>query len=243
MAANRNRRLRPGEMTRSPNPTHELPLLVRVSAVARLALAVGAGLTVAWALGVWGTDAHTRSLAAWDAAVAVYLALAWLVIHSLDARATRARVQNLDPSGYVVFLIVVVAAYASLLAITWGLEEVRDLRGSARGLRVALAMFALAGSWLLINTVFAFHYARGYYRPEATGGEHPRGLRFPGDAEPDYTDFLYYACVVGMTSQVSDVSVTSRRMRRLTLVHGVASFAFNLVILALGVNLVAGTIQ
>ena len=52
-------------------------------------------------------------------------------------------------------------------------------------------------------------------------------------------DFLYYACVIGMTSQVADVAVTSRHMRRLTLVHGVASFAFNLVVLALGVNLVA----
>ena len=209
----------------------------------RLSLAVAAGVAVAWALGLWATDAHTRFLTAWNAAVAVYLALAWAVVHSLDARATRARVQNLDPSGYVVFLIVVVAAYASLLAITWGLEEVRDLRGSARAVRVALAMLALAGSWLLIHTVFAFHYARAYYRPQAASGEHLRGLRFPGDAEPDYMDFLYYACVIGMTSQVADVAVTSRRMRRLTLVHGVASSAFNLVVLALGINLVAGAIQ
>jgi len=211
--------------------------------VARLALAVGAGLAVASALGWWATDAHTRFLAGWDAAVAVYLAFAWAVIHSLDAHATRARVQTLDPSGYVVFLIVVVAAYASLLAITWGLDQVRDLRGTARALRVALAILALAGSWLLINTVFAFHYARAYYRPQAASREHPGGLHFPGDAEPDYMDFMYYACVIGMTSQVSDVAVTSRGMRRLTLVHGVASFAFNLVILALGINLVAAAIQ
>jgi uncharacterized membrane protein len=56
-------------------------------------------------------------------------------------------------------------------------------------------------------------------------------------------DLLYYACVIGMTSQVADVAVTSRHMRRPTLVHGVASFAFNLVILALGINLVAAAIQ
>jgi uncharacterized membrane protein len=129
-------------------------------------------------------------------------------------------------------------ALASLAAITWGLREVQELHGSPRLLRVALTLLALAGSWLLIQTVFAFHYAKAYYRPRPAG-EHLRGLRFPGGAEPDYLDFLYYACVIGMTSQVADVAVSSRPMRRLTLVHGVVSFGFNLVILALGVNLVA----
>ena len=204
---------------------------------------MGVAIATAAALEPWVGNAHTRLLVAWDAATSVYLALAWTVMRSLDARGTRARVQRLDPSGFVVFLVVVAAAYASLVAITSGLQQVQDLHGGARMLGVTLAMFALAGSWLLIHTVFAFHYARGYYRPQAGSGEHLRGLRFPGETEPDYLDFLYYACVIGMTSQVADVSVTSHRMRRLTLVHGVASFAFNLVILALGVNLVAGAIQ
>jgi uncharacterized membrane protein len=210
--------------------------------IARLSFAVFVGIAVALVLRPWVAQPHTLFLAAWDAAVAAYLALAWAVIHALDARQTRARVQRNDPSGYVVFLLVVTAAYASLVAITWGLREVQALHGAARTLRVALTMVALAGSWLMIHTVFAFHYARVYYQPQAGSGEHARGLRFPGGAEPDYLDFLYYACVIGMTSQVADVAVTSRPMRRLTLVHGVASFAFNLLILALGVNLVAGAI-
>ena len=183
----------------------------------RLLLAVAAGIAVASVLAPWVVDAHTRLLAAWDAAVCVYLTLSSIVMLSLDARATRARVPSHDQSGYVVFLIVVAGACASLVAIIWGLRAMHDLHGSAQALHVALAMLALAGSWLLINTVFAFHYARAYYRPQAGGGEHLRGLRFPGDTEPDYMDFLYYACVIGMTSQVADVAVTSRHMRQLTL--------------------------
>ena len=46
-----------------------------------------------------------------------------------------------------------------------------------------------------------------------------------------------------MTSQVSDVQVTSREMRRLTLFHGVLSFGFNMLILALSINVVAGALQ
>ena len=46
-----------------------------------------------------------------------------------------------------------------------------------------------------------------------------------------------------MTSQVSDVQVTSRSMRRLTMVHGVLSFGFNMLIVALSINVVAGLLQ
>lgn len=218
-------------------------LLLNISAASRLSIALAAGITLAWVLGPWVGQSHTRFLAGWDTAVSVYLAHCWAVTQSLDARGTRARVQRNDQSGYVVFLIVLAAAYASLAAITWGMQETHALRGSARILQIGLTMLALTGSWLLIHTVFAFHYARSYYHPLPAGDEHSRGLRFPGSAEPDYLDFMYYACVIGMTSQVADVAVTSRYMRRLTLVHGVASFAFNLVILALGVNLFAGLIQ
>jgi uncharacterized membrane protein len=220
-----------------------LSTLFRLPALVRLLFAVSVGIAAAFALTRWVAEPHTRFLAAWDVAVAVYLAHAWMVVHALDSRATRAHVQRHDENGYVVFLLVVGAACASLVAITWGLREMQELHGGARTMRVTVTMLALVGSWLLIHTVFAFHYARAYYQPQPSSNEHFRGLRFPGGTEPDYLDFLYYACVIGMTSQVADVAVSSRHMRRLTLVHGVASFAFNLVVLALGVNLVGAAIQ
>jgi uncharacterized membrane protein len=80
--------------------------------------------------------------------------------------------------------------------------------------------------------MFAMHYAHEFYRAKK-----PTGLLFPGDAPPDYLDFLYYAFVVGMTCQVSDVQVAERELRRLTIVHGVLSFFFNTVILALAINI------
>jgi len=69
------------------------------------------------------------------------------------------------------------------------------------------------------------------------------GLVFPGGRDPDCFDFLYHALVVGMTSQVSDVQVTSRAMRHLTPVHSVLSFAFNMLVLALSINVIAGAVQ
>jgi len=86
--------------------------------------------------------------------------------------------------------------------------------------------------------MFALHYAHEFY-DESDG----RGLTFPGrEDEPDYWDFVYFALVVGMTSQVSDVGVTSKVIRRTVAAHGVVSFFFNVALLALTVNIAASAI-
>ena len=100
----------------------------------------------------------------------------------------------------------------------------------------------MISSWLLIQTVFAFHYACRYYaiaHPERTT---PQELLFRGGREPDYLDFACYSFVVGMTSQVSDVAVTSRQMRRLTLIRSALAFVFNIAVLALSINIIASVI-
>lgn len=89
-----------------------------------------------------------------------------------------------------------------------------------------------------MHTVFGMHYAHNFYGDsENRAARH--GLDFPGEPDPDYRDFTYFSFVIGMTCQVSDVQVTSREMRRLVLIHGVLSFVFNTVILALTVNIVS----
>ena len=57
------------------------------------------------------------------------------------------------------------------------------------------------------------------------------------------TGFAYFSFVIGMTFQVSDLSITSSPIRRLSLVHAVLSFLFNTVILALAINLASGLLQ
>ncbi|MFZ4287345.1 DUF1345 domain-containing protein [Variovorax sp. HJSM1_2] len=200
---------------------------------------------------------EARALLAWVVGVGVLLGLALWLAETFDAAQTRARALQQDASSVVLFVLLLVTGFASVAAIAQMLHHVKDLSLSDRAVYVALSMLALASSWLLIHTSFAFRYAHRYYqtaddddaarakpakggRPEK--GEGP-GLTFPGKEAPDYFDFLYHAMVVGMTSQVADVDVTSRAMRRLTLGHSLLSFAFNMVVLALSINVVAGAIQ
>lgn len=51
---------------------------------------------------------------------------------------------------------------------------------------------------------------------------------------------MYFAFVLGMTFQVSDVQIASRAMRRFALLHSMLAFFFNVVIIALTVNIIAG---
>ena len=52
-------------------------------------------------------------------------------------------------------------------------------------------------------------------------------------------DSAYFSFVIGMTFQVSDVQIASREIRQLVLLHGMLSFGFNTVILALTINTVS----
>jgi uncharacterized membrane protein len=42
--------------------------------------------------------------------------------------------------------------------------------------------------------------------------------------------------VIGMTAQTADVNITKTNMRKLTLIHAIASFFFNTVLVAAAVN-------
>ena len=224
-------------MTSSP----KLPWVVGLSAPRRLLLTMAIGLVAFAATQPWLT-LHTRLLIGWNAGALTYLLLAWLAVSRADAGMTRVRAQLYDQSGYVIFLLVVVASTASVVAIGFIVGDAKALSLPSRVAHLTLAIVAMLLSWLLIHTLFAFHYAHRYYWRERPSEDHIRGLRFPGEKEPDYLDFVYYSFVVGMTSQVSDVAVVARHMRRLTLIHGVLSFVFNIAILAMSLNIIGGMI-
>jgi len=159
-----------------------------------------------------------------------------------DAKNTRQRAQAQVESSVVLFGVMVLAMLACVASITLLLQQVKQLEGTQRVLHMALAMVALALSWLFIQTIFAFRYAHRYYQEEKRDEPDGPGLVFPNQANPDYFDFLYHSFVIGMTSQVPDVQVSSREMRRLTLGHGILSFAFNVLIVALTINVLAGSV-
>ncbi len=115
------------------------------------------------------------------------------------------------------------------------------LSWTVKGLHLAVAITGMILSWALVHTVFAVRYAHLYYSNHKLHPQtHAAGLNFPEDDRPDFLDFAYFSFILGMTFQVSDVSVTSKKIRRWALWHGLIAFAYNTVIVALTINIIAG---
>lgn len=186
-------------------------------------------------------DPLVHAGAAWLAGVLLFLAWTAYAVHGISTAELRRRAPDLDDSAWVVSLLVVIAATISLLALGMIIYGKSEAKGLVLGLRLGFGGASMIAAWLLIHTVLALHYAHLYYGDEAGDAkrEARKGLDFPGKGEPDYWDFFYYSFVIGMTCQVSDVSVSSHGMRRLTLAHSVVSFFFNTMVIALTVNLIA----
>jgi uncharacterized membrane protein len=208
---------------------------------ARLLISLAFGALVGCVLFA-GTDwrAPTKLLLAWDVIVTLYLAMTFALMARATVGEIRHRAGIQDEGAFALLFVTVGAALASLAAIIAELGA----PGSGRVtdvLETALAMGTILLSWAFMHTIFTLHYAHEYY---GDGGDGQiGGLKFPGGGQPDYWDFLYFSLVVAMTSQVSDVAITSKAIRRLVNIHGIISFFFNFTVLALMVNMASSLIK
>lgn len=186
----------------------------------------------------------TRLLIAFDGGAAVFLASVWIMMAAATPEGMRRRAELEDEGRYTVLLLSAAAAIAILLTIVFELHGLKNLPSHLAGLHAALAAGSILLSWFFMNTIFALHYAHGYYGDADPSRNYKPmgGLVFPGRPEPDYWDFLYFSFVVGMTFQVSDVQIEDHNLRRDVLAHGVLAFFFNVTIVALTINIVAGLI-
>ncbi len=201
-------------------------------------------LFVAALVGVTAVLGRTMSparsvLIGFDAGAVLFVARTLWMFRGADADDMRRRARENDPDHHVLLLIALLIVAVVLVAVTVELTGAGGGKGSA----VALSGVTLLLAWLFANLLFALHYAHRFYTPGADGAADSGGLAFPGDDLPDYGDFAYFAFVLGMTFQVSDVDITARPMRRLALYHSLTAFVFNIVVVALSVSLIGSLVE
>jgi uncharacterized membrane protein len=179
----------------------------------------------------------TRSILAWDFGCTVFLGLTAHMFSTEKMSAMAGHAARDQEGEWTIFWLSIGAATASFAAIIGEFSFTKDLTPQLRDLHILLVAATLLLSWLMTHALFALRYAHEYYDTPAGSTEFARGLEFPGGAAPDYWDFFYFALVLGMTFQVSDVTIHARSLRRLATAHGLLGFLFNTVILALSVNI------
>ena len=168
----------------------------------------------------------------WVAFALTVLVLSWTAIVVLHPRDLPKLSRMQDSSRTWILIFSLVAALASLFAV----KALLSSMDANKQEHLILPVLAVGSAWSLVHTVFTHRYAHLYYGSSASQKKRPGGLDFPEDSEPDYLDFAYFSFVIGMTSQVSDVAIGSKVIRRTALAHGVLSFIFNVVIIALTIS-------
>ena len=178
---------------------------------------------------------------AWDIAILVYLFLSCLMIFRSTPTHIAHRARELDVSLGEIVLLSLLAGGASLLAAVRVLVLAKDVGDGLWPLYFTTGAITIVLSWFLVHMLFSIHYAHEFYN-DGDGGKPVGGLNFPDEKSPDYWDFIYFSAVIGMTCQVSDVTIERRELRHLVTAHGIISFFLNTVIVALSVGIAASLI-
>ena len=181
-----------------------------------------------------GWPAELRGLAAWNGAVVCFLALAWRTILVCDAARTRQISRREDEYRSIIDSLLLLASFASIGGVLQALSQASKAKDALSTHLTLAAIITVILSWALIHTVYAFHYARLYYDAKSGGG-----INFHGDEPPDYLDFCYLSFAVGTTFGATDSEIGGRPIRRTILKHGVLSFAFATIVVALALSVVS----
>ena len=218
--------------------------MIRQNAQHRLFLSLGMALLAFLLLG--RAQTATRVVASWDIFAICFLGMAGIAMFSATPDQIKSNANTQDSGRRFVFVFALMAASASLFAVVLLLRSAKSFKGVELAAHLGLSVLAVVSAWLLIHTTFAFRYAHMFYDDascpdhDAQPDDRVGGLEFPGQNQPDYLDFAYFAFIIGMTFQTSDVEISSRSIRHLNLLHSLLSFAFNTMILALSVNIISG---
>ena len=217
------------------------PMPIRLARLhMRLLISIVVGLLVTLGLSMTEWSMATKLLLGWDIGVVLYLILVYDLMTTCGVDEIRRRAAEDDEGAVALLILTSLSALAIMGAIVAELGIAKSSGQPASGIGIAIAMVTILASWAFVHTIFALHYAHEYYGER---GDHAvGGLSFPGRQAPDYWDFLYFSIVIAMTSQVSDVVITSKVIRRIVTIHGTLAFFFNVAVFALTVNIVSNLI-
>lgn len=208
--------------------------------VAKLFICLGIATITYFVIQIEHLDLLTHVMIGWDTFSLCMIIMSWITFSITTSQQIRQQSNVQDSSRTLIFMIILISTCASFLAVLLLMVTKKDYK-NAETFHLIIAISGMILSWFLIHTIFTLRYAHIFYGDDLENPKvHAGGLEFPDDKRPDFFDFAYFAFVLGMTFQVSDVQITSKRLRRLAMLHGLLSFGFNTIMIALTINLIAG---
>lgn len=213
----------------------QLSWLNRLHVIYKLLVCAAVGIIVPVVLYGLKMNGLSRVILGWNVFCISMLSFYWFSFFTTPQQYIDKEADKEDPSRVLVFILVLICTFASMMAVIL-LLTARTGKVHASNIQLPLALAGMILSWCVVHTIFTVRYAHLFY----SGSEDEKGMEFPGEEKPDFLDFAYFSFVIGMTFQVSDVAIASKRIRRWALLHSLIAFAYNTIIVALTINIVAG---
>ena len=177
----------------------------------------------------------------YDVAVAVYLGLFCVLMERASPENAAEMTRRGEPNNRLVLITVMALSVASLVGVAAMLNSPPGRPRWEINLHMMASLLAVILSWFLAHIYFGLYYMQLYYDDTVVDGKliYQLGLEFPERPTADFWDFMYYSFTIAMCYQTSDVTVTSTRIRRVTLVHAIFSFLFVSAIIGFVVNVIS----
>ena len=174
----------------------------------------------------------------WVVFALTFIISSWIIFFNLPVAEIVKKANKEDGSRFFVLVFILISSCCSMFTVL--MLMISDKVPGNETFTIIISVLGMMVSWILVHTIFTFHYAHLYYFEGKDDTPGQEALDFPGKEKPDYIDFAYFAFVIGMTFQVSDVEISSRITRRTVLAHSLLSFGLNTFVVALTINLIAG---
>ena len=202
----------------------------RILSPRRAAICLAAGLVAGLGPARLG-ELGLSLLTGWVVAASLALAWVWSISWRQDADGTQ-RLAVGESQSHSTDLPVLIASATSVAGVVLALTQSSN---SPNGVRVTLAVLSLVASllaWALVNTVFAFKYARRYYVDTAGG------INFKQHGPPRTATSPTLPSPSGCPTPPPTPSPANSAVRKTALGHALLSYGFGTITIAVAINLV-----
>ena len=178
--------------------------------------------------------------------VAIMLSLGWDLFQMvkqgwlLDQRTTRLLFLEYNAKESLVAEKTIALVFLSLGLISFCVADLHNpLDVLPNSFHIFISFTAVFLTWVELHNGFALYYAKRYFdmNPlQLVNDEVSKGFIFEG-AEPTFSDFLYISYSIGLTYSMTDCGIKDSSVRRVVIVHCLASFLYSSTVLSIILSL------
>ena len=197
------------------------------------------------ATSIWSLSFSTSFIIGWNSAILIFLIT---IIIMLRKDTMHEHLNSAKQSKFSILSLIIVSSFICIYAIAKQTQIGKNYQDFKFALSISLTIGTIFITWLMIQVIFAMQYAYLYFSEAQAGNilplafpetmiESTTDYRTPADVR--FEDFFYCAVAIGTSGQTADIAFISRAGRKLATLHSIIAFVFNLVVIALLINIIA----